>query len=250
MSDLVEVTRKLAKATSKLEFGPPVAHVYRPLEYAWPMAEDYLTRFGKAPKEILFLGMNPGPFGMAQTGVPFGDIVTVRTWLAIKGTVSQPKSAHPKKPVLGLECTRVEVSGARLWGAIAKRHPDPKTFFARAIVLNYCPLLFLDEKGANVTPDKISAPERAACEAVCDASLADALEVLRPKHVVGVGLYAKKRLEKVQDAMFGGPKRKPGLVPALVACIPHPSPASPQANKGWEALAKNALTAAGIRDLL
>lgn len=245
MSDLLDVTRKLAKATSKLRFGPPVAHVYRPLEYAWPMAEGYLTRFGKGPKEVLFLGMNPGPFGMAQTGVPFGDVVSVREWLRITGAITAPKNMHAKKPVLGLECTRVEVSGARLWGAIAKRHPNPQTFFERAMVLNYCPLLFLDEKGANVTPDKLRPEERAACEEVCDAALAAALEVLRPKHLVGVGLYAKKRFEKVLASMSAGTAVSKGVV----ACIPHPSPASPQANKGWEALAKSALTAAGIRDL-
>jgi single-strand selective monofunctional uracil DNA glycosylase len=239
--DLVEVTRALARATSKLEFGPPVAHVYRPLEYAWSMTEAYLTRFGRAPKEILLLGMNPGPFGMAQTGVPFGDVVTVRDWLALDGRVTPPKDVHPKRPVLGLACTRVEVSGARLWGAIAKRHPDPKTFFARAIVLNYCPLLFLDEKGANLTPDKLRPAERAACEAVCDVALTAALSVLRPRLAVGVGLYARKRLEKVWRT--DGER-------ARIASIPHPSPASPQANRGWDALARSALEAAGVRDLL
>lgn len=235
---VVDVVHDLAKATAKLRFSAPVAYVYRPLEYAWPMAEAYLTRFGTAPKEVLLLGMNPGPFGMAQTGIPFGDVVTVREWLKLSHAIGLPKAMHPKRPVQGLDCTRVEVSGARLWGAIAKRHPDPATFFARALVLNYCPLLFLDEKGANVTPDKLRASERAACEEICDAALARVVEVLRPEHVVGVGLYAKKRLEKI------------GVDPAKIACIPHPSPASPQANKGWDKLAHAALEDAGIHDLL
>src|SRR4029079_9628979 len=147
---LVDVIRELRKATAKLSFSAPVAYIYRSLDYAWPIAEAYLTRFGAVPKEALFLGMNPGPFGMAQTGVPFGDVATVRDWLKLTGEVSAPKSFHPKRPVLGLGCQRVEVSGQRLWGAIAKRHPDPRTFFARAIVLNYCPLLFLDANGANL----------------------------------------------------------------------------------------------------
>lgn len=228
-ADLKAVWRDLAKATSKLAFGPPVAFVYRPLEYAWAMAEAYAERFGAAPKEVLLLGMNPGPFGMAQTGIPFGDVVSVREWMKLDEVVKTPKTFHPKRPVEGLDCKRVEVSGQRLWGAIAKKHPKPETFFARAIALNYCPLLFLDEKGANLTPDKLKAAERTACEEICDAALARAIEVLRPKHLVGIGQYAKKRLEKVTEG-----KR-------TVACIPHPSPASPTANKGWDGLARKAL---------
>lgn len=238
MTSIIDVTRDLAKATKRLRFGPPVAHVYRPLEYAWAIHEAYLTRFGAEPKEVLLLGMNPGPFGMAQTGVPFGDVVSVREWMKLTGAITSPKDVHPKRPVLGLDCPRVEVSGARLWGAIAKRHPDPATFFERALVLNYCPLLFLDERGANVTPDKLKAGERAACEEICDAALARAVEVLAPRHAVGVGLYAKKRLEKA------------GVDPSRIGCIPHPSPASPTANKGWEALARAAFEEQGIVDLI
>lgn len=237
-TDITGVMRELAKATAKLEFGAPVAHVYRPLDYAWPLAEQYLERFGEGPKEVLFLGMNPGPFGMGQTGVPFGDVPTVRDFLKLAGKVKPPKDEHPKRPVLGLDCTRVEVSGQRLWGAIAKRHPDPATFFERAFVLNYCPLLFLGERGENVTPDKLKAAERAAVEEICDGALARAIEVLAPRHLVGVGLYAKKRFEIVT----GGSRP--------VASVPHPSPASPAANKGWEGLARSALEEANVRGLL
>lgn len=235
---LLEVLRDLRAVTAKLRFGPPVAHVYRPLDYAWPMVEAYVSRFGKGPKEVLFLGMNPGPFGMGQTGIPFGDVVSVRDWMKLDAPIGSPDDPHPKRPVLGLASTRVEVSGARLWGAIRKKHPDPASFFARALVLNYCPLLFLDAKAANVTPDKLKKSERAACEAACDASLAEAIAALAPSHVVGIGLYAKKRFEKI------------GIPAEKIACIPHPSPASPQANQGWDRLAKAALADAGIRGLL
>ena len=34
-------------------------------------------------KRVVFLGMNPGPFGMAQVGVPFGEVAAVRDWLRI-----------------------------------------------------------------------------------------------------------------------------------------------------------------------
>jgi single-strand selective monofunctional uracil DNA glycosylase len=237
-SPLVTAAERLHRRTSRLEFGAPVSYVYAPLGYAWPIARAYLERYGGAPKEVVFVGMNPGPFGMAQTGVPFGEVRMVRDWMRLEGTVKQPKLEHPKRPVLGLDCPRSEVSGARLWGAFARRFGDAGEFFRRAFVLNYCPLLFVGESGANITPDKLRADERAALEKICDEHLADALAHLSPRIAVGVGQYATKKLESL---------RVPNLV---VATIPHPSPASPAANRGWDELAKKALESAGVGDLL
>jgi single-strand selective monofunctional uracil DNA glycosylase len=234
---LLDILDKLRLRARKLSFGAPVAHVYRPLDYAWPMVEAYVSRFGNGPKEVLFLGMNPGPFGMAQTGVPFGDVVSVRDWMKLDAKVTAPRATHPKRPVLGLDCPRVEVSGRRLWGAVALRHPEPETFFSRAWVMNYCPLLFLGESGANITPDKLVKAERDACEAICDRALREVIAALSPPELVGVGVYAKARLERA------APGRS-------VLLMPHPSPASPKANAGWEALAKRALEAGGIHGLL
>lgn len=234
---LLEILDELRVRARRLSFGAPVAHVYRPLDYAWPMVEAYVSRFGRGPKEVLLLGMNPGPFGMAQTGIPFGDVVSVRDWMRLDGLVKAPRNTHPKRPVLGLACPRVEVSGRRLWGAVARRHPDPDTFFSRAWVMNYCPLLFLAASGANLTPDKLAKAERDACQATCDRALREVIDALRPQQLVAVGVYAKARLERV------APKRS-------VVLMPHPSPASPKANAGWEALASAALEAGGVRGLL
>jgi single-strand selective monofunctional uracil DNA glycosylase len=237
-SALVTAAEQLHRRTARLRFGAPVAYVYAPLGYAWPIARAYLERFGGGPKEIVFVGMNPGPFGMAQTGVPFGEVRAVRDWMGLGGKVTAPKRAHPKRPVLGLDCPRSEVSGARVWGAFARRCAEPEAFFRRAFVLNYCPLLFLGETGANLTPDKLRAAEREALERICDAHLAEALAHLAPRTVVGVGRYATKKLEALA---------LPGVA---VATIPHPSPASPAANRGWDALARKALAEAGIEGLI
>ncbi|NXW95388.1 SMUG1 glycosylase, partial [Alopecoenas beccarii] len=91
-------------------FGAPVAHVYRPLQYAWRPHRRFVRRYLRTPKRVLFLGMNPGPFGMAQTGVPFGEVWHVREWLRVTGAVTKPPGEHPKRPVLGLSCRRAEVS--------------------------------------------------------------------------------------------------------------------------------------------
>ena len=237
MGDLVEAAERLRKKTAKLRFGGDVAYVYRPLDYAWDVARSYLERYGRGPKEIVLVGMNPGPFGMAQTGVPFGEVGVVRDWLRLDGAIGRPAREHPKRPIQGFNCTRSEVSGRRLWGAFAKRYPDAGSFFERAFVLNYCPLLFVAESGANLTPDKLPAAERAPLEAACDAHLREALDVLAPRVAVGVGQYAAKKLAGLE---------RPGMA---VATIPHPSPASPAANRGWEALAAAALRDAGL-DLL
>ena len=107
---------------------------------------------------VVALGMNPGPFGMAQTGVPFGEVAVARDWLGVAAPVTKPAREHPKRPVEGFACARSEVSGARLWGAVRAHWKTPARFFAEAFVLNYCPLVFMTTSGRNLTPDKCRAP--------------------------------------------------------------------------------------------
>lgn len=235
--DLVSVMERLKSRLKRLRFSEPVAYVYNPLEYAWPIARAYFERYGSGHKEVLFLGMNPGPFGMGQTGVPFGEVAAVRDYLRLSGEVTTPRRFHEKRPVLGFDCPRSEVSGQRLWGAFAKRHPNAEDLFARVFVLNYCPLLFLGKTGANLTPDKIAKEDRYKLEAICDKALADAVRILEPKRIVGIGIYATKRASAVTGRDD-------------IITMPHPSPASPAANNGWEKAARKALAKAGLSDIL
>ncbi|MEO7108886.1 MAG: uracil-DNA glycosylase family protein, partial [Polyangiaceae bacterium] len=192
---LVSLAKKLRQETHALKF-PSAAFVYEPLEYAWPVAEKYL-KLGAGNKRVVFVGMNPGPFGMGQTGVPFGEVSLVRDWMKLEGKIGRPTNEHPKRPVLGLASTRSEVSGKRLWGAIAQKFPDAKKFFEMGIILNYCPLLYLTESGSNLTPDKLTKKERAAVEAVCDAHLREALKTIDPDIAIGVGQYATNKLQMI-----------------------------------------------------
>ena len=235
MLELVKVSRSLSRAVSKLDFGGPVTHVYNPLQYARRPHELYLNRFGASPKEAVFVGMNPGPFGMGQTGVPFGDVGFVRDWLGIEAPVDRPPDEHPKRPVLGFACERSEVSGSRLWGWAQDRFGTPEEFFSRFFVLNYCPLIFMESTGRNRTPDKLSADERASLLRACDEALRASVEVLDPKLVVGVGVWATKRAR----AALGneGPK---------IGTVLHPSPASPKANRGWAPQAESDLRGLGL----
>jgi single-strand selective monofunctional uracil DNA glycosylase len=222
-ADLIAAARRLRDAVDKLTFAAPIAHVYNPLRYAWRAHELYLRRFANTPKRVLFLGMNPGPFGMAQTGVPFGQVAAVRDWLGITEKIDRPPHEHPKRPVTGFDCQRSEVSGERLWGLFAKRFGTPEKFFRDHLVVNYCPLAFLKESGRNRTPDKLPPREREALFAVCDAHLQESIRILKPEWVIGVGEFAVQRAREVV-----GSDSSPRLGRIL-----HPSPACPASNKDW-----------------
>lgn len=227
-SGLVQVTRALARDVDRLVLTTP-SHVYNPLTYAWAGHREYLRRYGAKRGRVLLLGMNPGPWGMAQTGVPFGDVVTVREWFHIETRLGKVlPEQHPKYPILGMACRRNEGSGSRLWRWAEARIGTPEDFFERFFVWNYCPLLFI-RNGRNLIPEHLSRPEREALMSVCDHALAAAIRVLQPAVVVGIGRYAEARANAVLGA------------DADVRYLIHPSPANPTANRDWPALAEQAL---------
>ena len=232
---LTAAARRLRDAVETLRFAAPVTHVYNPLSYAWPVHETYLRRYGNGRKRVLFLGMNPGPFGMAQTGVPFGEIVAVRDWLGIQAAIERPPNEHPKRPVMGFNCTRSEISGQRLWGLFAKRFGVAETFFQEHMVMNYCPLAFVEASGRNRTPDKLPPGERTALFVACDEHLREIVRVLEPEWIIGIGDFAGKR---ARDAIAHPPPR--------VGQILHPSPACPASNNNWAGTATAQLRALGV----
>ncbi len=232
---LIEVSRELRRRVDRLEFKEPVTHVYDPLDYAQEPHERYLSRWGTGRKEAVFVGMNPGPFGMAQTGVPFGDPALVRGFVGVEGRVRRPKRVHPKRPVDGFACGRSEVSGTRFWGWARERFGVPERFFERFFVVNWCPLAFMEESGRNRTPDKLPREEREPLEAACDDALREAIALLDPRWVIGIGAFAEKRCRIALDG-----------VGARVGSILHPSPASPKANGGWAKIAERELVELGL----
>ncbi|HHO52460.1 MAG TPA: single-stranded DNA-binding protein [Deltaproteobacteria bacterium] len=234
---LIAISRRLSRAVGALSFGSPVAHTYNPLVYAAEPHERYLSRFGVGTGRILLLGMNPGPFGMAQTGVPFGEVAMVRDWMGIEGRVGRPADEHPARRVEGFALARSEVSGRRLWGWAQQRFGTAQRFFERFFVVNYCPLLFLAASGRNLTPDKVSRGEREQLLQICDASLRDVVALLDPGRVIGVGRWAEDR---ARAALASSPWEGP------VGRVLHPSPASPAANRGWAAQAEAQLAAQGV----
>ena len=234
---LVRAAKRLCQEVDTLKFSPPITHVYNPLRYAWAPHKLYLQKFGGTKKRVVFLGMNPGPFGMAQTGVPFGEILAVRNWLKIEAPVRRPSLEHPRRLVTGFACTRSEISGQRLWRLFAERFGHAGEFFASHIVMNYCPLAFLESTGRNRTPDKLAPAERTRLIAACDRHLQAVVTVLEPEWVIGIGDFAAKRAAQSlsrSDVRIGR--------------ILHPSPASPSANRDWAGAAIRQLQALEVWD--
>ncbi len=235
MTTLAEISSRLAEELDAMSFSSPITHVYNPSVYARAPYDEYVRRYGTGPKEAVFVGMNPGPWGMMQTGIPFGEVELCRDWLGVSGPVEQPPKLHPKRPVTGFSTTRREVSGKRVWTWAKERFGKPEAFFSRFWVLNYCPLGFFDERGRNVTPDKVKVNERRPLIAACDQALRQTVQLLQAPLVIGIGRFAEDRA-----------KAALGELDVEVGRILHPSPASPAANRGWAPQAEAQLAELGI----
>ncbi|XP_036355552.1 single-strand selective monofunctional uracil DNA glycosylase-like isoform X2 [Octopus sinensis] len=238
---LLQVEAELCRNLKTIEFTDPVDYVYSPLDYASDTHAKYVHRFCNSQKNVLFLGMNPGPFGMAQNGVPFGECDTVRNWLKIDGIVGKPQREHPKRPVLGLECPRNEVSGKRFWGLFKFLCGTPEVFFKDCYVYNFCPLQFMKTSARNVSPGKLKITERKQLIAACNHAFLQVVQLLQVKLVIGVGNFASENASKavkgLQQDLFSQLR---------IETLMHPSPANPSANKNWPSYAVNRLKEIGI----
>lgn len=219
---IVDIAARLRDQVRPLHFSTPASYVYFPLDYAWEPHRLYLEKWGGRGADTLLLGMNPGPYGMAQTGVPFGAVKPVRDWLDCTAPVAAPAGTHPKRPVQGFACPRNEVSGMRLWGWAEQVFGTPEAFFARFFVINYCPLLFLAENAANVVPEKLKKAELAQVLGPCNEAVRATALAMGARRVVGVGSFAEAR---ARDALAG--------TGVAIGRILHPSPANPAAHSDW-----------------
>jgi single-strand selective monofunctional uracil DNA glycosylase len=170
--------------------------------------------------------------------VPFGEIQAVREWLGIEEAIRRPPVEHPRRPVLGFATTRSEVSGRRLWALMKERFGTAEQFFREHFVGNYCPLLFLDPAGKNITPDKLRARDRQALFHCCDEHLRTTIGILDPEWLIGIGRFTEQRLRAVNQETEGGERK--------VGRILHPSPASPAANRDWAGRTTEQLICLGV----
>jgi single-strand selective monofunctional uracil DNA glycosylase len=230
---MTEVIESLIRAASglrddaqaiarRLESDGVADCVYNPLMYAWEVHEEFIRRSGGSGAKSILLGMNPGPHGMGQMGVPFAATSVVRDLLGISGIdVGQPVSPHSNRPVNGLSHPKEEVSGTRLWDLLQQRYGGASQIFQKVFIINHCPLMILDgPRGTNVTPNNISGPVMNELLERCDQHLREVAVALGAEEVIGIGKYAEKR---AHAALMGMGIR-------VKSCW-HPSPASPLANR-------------------
>lgn len=234
--DILEKSKQLSYHLQSISLPEQIGFAYHPLDYAWKVYEAYVKQFAQGKKKILYLGMNPGPFGMAQTGIPFGEVQAVKNFLGLNEQfpIHSPVQFHPKKPVLGWSCKRSEVSGKRLWGWLKDRYQTAERCFEENFVLNYCPVLFLKDTGCNLTPQDLPKNSLHAILEACDEHLRDWVNYLQVEHVIGVGQFAADR---ARNALSDVP----------IHTLLHPSPANPHANrKPWGETATHQLQEMGL----
>ncbi|MCY2974613.1 MAG: single-stranded DNA-binding protein [Planctomycetota bacterium] len=235
---LLDLAKELSSQLKAIDFSSVAFCVYDPLQYAFEPHAEYLKKYVHGPVRVLYLGMNPGPWGMVQTGIPFGEVAAVRDWLQIESSAVQPSYVHPKRPIQGLQCTRSEVSGKRLWGLFRDRYGDAKSFFKDQFVGNYCPLAFMDEQARNLTPDKFPIALRTQLESICDQHLKEVIATLKPEFLIGIGAFAEACGMRALPTEL---KDKTKVLRVL-----HPSPASPAANRDWSGSVTKTLVDAGV----
>ena len=237
---MIEASSKLRddveKFADSLVKEGSVDAVYNPLAYAWEPHRAYLELASGGGAKTLLLGMNPGPHGMGQMGIPFAATSVVRELLTITNLeVGQPRKPHPKRPISGLDWPKEEVSGTRLWGLLANEYGSAESIFKSVFLLNHCPLmLFSGERATNITPDKITGPTTKALLERCDEHLREVVDIMQIERVIGVGRYSEKR---ALNALSG--------IDISVTTCWHPSPASPLANRNkgedWKKNVRNVL---------
>ncbi|MGD6730174.1 MAG: uracil-DNA glycosylase family protein [Pleomorphochaeta sp.] len=233
-NELIELTKDFnTKIESIRVLIKDDIYIYNPLNYASLMFEAYIKEYVTSPTKYLFLGMNPGPFGMAQTGIPFGEVNAVKNYLKLDYPISSPGDEHPNRKVEGLNIKRSEISGLRLWDLIETHFKDPKDMRGKIYIANYCPLLFLSpvKTAKNITPDKLSKETRALLYETCDKYLFDTIDLLKCEKLIGIGKFAQQKLKNDKIPYYS---------------ILHPSPASPLANKGWKEKTEQKLIEIGV----
>ncbi|KAL7643956.1 UNVERIFIED_CONTAM: hypothetical protein RMT77_005968 [Armadillidium vulgare] len=235
---IIDLENKQWKDLLSLNYNSKVECIYNPLEYAKEPHVNFVKTYCGGEKKVLLLGMNPGPWGMCQTGVPFGEVDHVKNWLNIDGKVERPSKELRQKPIHGFECTRSEVSGNRMWSLLKELSGDPKTLFEKVFIHNYCPLAFLSKTGKNITPVELPVEERKSLEEICDKYLIQVIELLKVEFLVCIGNYVSQRSQKALE--------RSGVIGVQVSTLMHPSPINPKANKGWKQIAIKQLQEANV----
>jgi single-strand selective monofunctional uracil DNA glycosylase len=188
------MARQLARATGWL--------VLNPGRYGERWHARFRRAYPMSPRPLLVFGLNPGPYGMAQTGVPFTDLKRLESALpglwkdlvASGEPVTRPGLAPPS---LARHLTRTfESSSVRVYRFLERAYGRPELALREVVFVNPCPLLFIDpETGANRTPADLPRALRArkaaelvhAFEELRRATVLEAVAELEPRGAILLG---------------------------------------------------------------
>ncbi|KAF7991960.1 hypothetical protein HCN44_010761 [Aphidius gifuensis] len=217
-NNLLNIELNLSINLDKLNYNNPIDYIYCPIIYAKTVHFNYLNKYCRDKKNIMILGMNPGPWGMSQTGVPFGEINIVIDWLKINGHIDKPKRQHEQRQVDGFSCKRSEISGRKFWSLFKKLSNNPDTFFRHCFLRNFFkPTIIIII---------IAGPEQKKLQEFCDQALIEVIKILDVKVIIGVGRFSEQRAKKVV---------KTAKLSTKVLWMIHPSPRA-TIGKNWQNL--------------
>lgn len=196
-------------------------HVWNPGRYGASWHRRFRRMVPLESNPVILFGLNPGPYGMAQTGIPFTDVKRLRerlprlaASLEIHGPVEVPGLAPPSlRPFL----TRsFESSAVRIYRFLDLAWGSAEEGWRKVGVANPCSLLFMDAAGKNRTPADLqgavsrrrsaghSAAElREACDRLRRKAALEAMAAVRPRGVVLLGKDVQKALGSVTVKVVG-----------------------------------------------
>ncbi|XP_045776673.1 single-strand selective monofunctional uracil DNA glycosylase [Maniola jurtina] len=224
--EFLELADEMNEALNEFNLPPAVKCVYNPSIYARYTFEMYARKYCNTKKKIMFFGMNPGPWGMSQTGVPFGEISSVRDWLGIEGPVNKPPHEIRERPVDGFDCKRTEVSGKRFWGLLKTICGTPENFFKTSFVYNYINQQWMKSNGCNLTPGDFKVSDMEPLYNICDPIFVKILKLYEVEIVVAIGKFCETRAQKAIKKYLPSSSIK-------ILYLSHPSPRSVN-NNNWE----------------
>lgn len=73
--EFLHIADELNISLEEFELPSVVECVYNPTVYARTTFEMYIRKYCNTKKSIMYFGMNPGPWGMSQTGVSISNKV-------------------------------------------------------------------------------------------------------------------------------------------------------------------------------
>ena len=219
--ELLAAASRLRHELRGLRFGPPVSHVYDPLDYARRGYESYVRAFANAPKRVLFVGMNPGPVrdGADRRAVrrrPDGARLAAASRRRSAGRRPSTRSDRCRASRVRAARSAAPASGAPSRSASASRSASSPTTSSRTTARSR------SSRRAAAIARPTSCPSASArrCFAPATRTCAGWCAALEPEWVIGIGAFAEAR---AREALPG----------ARVGRITHPSPANPRAQENW-----------------